>query len=665
MKRFIVCLLFLGLVNESAAQLSRYIIKLRDKQSTPYSLNTPSAYLSPAAIDRRTRYNILIDSTDLPVDPAYIDSLKNAGAVTILNASKWLNSVTIQTTDQAALNKINSFPFVITATPIAPRLMNRKPKSVQRSGLQSIKQNGRNLVAYRVLIDSFNYGLSATQVKLHKGDFLHNIGLRGQGMHIGVLDAGFLNFLTVPALDSIRTNGQIRDTWDFVSRHASVNEDNSHGMQVLSVMAANLPGQFVGTAPKALYYLYRSEDAASEYPIEEHNWVCAAERVDSIGGDIINSSLGYNLFDDPSFNYSFADMDGNTTIAARGADLAAKKGILVVNSAGNEGSNGWGRIITPADGDSVLAVGAVNANGAPASFTSRGPSADGRIKPDVASLGVGTIVQFPGGTIGPNNGTSFAAPNMTGLAACLWQGFREFNNMKIIDALRRAGSRFNNPNDTIGYGIPDVKKALIALTKEYSTASVNLSNCRTTITWNSKDMGAMKYEIERSTGSPAGFIKIGEKASSGSVFNNKTHQFSDTLINVPASTITYRIRQIFDTSAAGFAADFIDTIAVVLNNSACLATSIQPVDPGTNEIMLFPNPAKNILNIKITTPQAVPQLQIHITASNGQLISRTLKNKQAGTATFDLSISHLPPGLYLVSFYDGAKRMAVKELVKL
>jgi subtilisin family serine protease len=362
-----------------------------------------------------------------------------AGTVTILNISKWLNSVTIQTTDAAALAKINGFSFVQTSSPIAARMASDRNKFEQ----EQIQKPSVSHKETGIASDFFDYGSSFAQIHIHNGEFLHNIGLRGEGMQIGMLDAGFQNYLTVRAFDSARANGQFLGTWDFVAKETSVNEDNPHGMQCLSTIAANIPGQFVGTAPKASFYLFRSEDASSEYPIEEHNWVCAAERVDSAGGDMISSSLGYNSFDAPlaTQSHTYADMDGNTTMAAIGADLAAKKGILVMNSAGNEGGNSWGKIITPADGDSVMAVGAVNASGIPAGFTSRGPSSDGQVKPDVASVGVATVVQLQNNTIGTNNGTSFSAPNMAGLTACLWQGFQEFTNIKIINALQRAGSR--------------------------------------------------------------------------------------------------------------------------------------------------------------------------------------------------------------------------------
>ncbi|RYF84520.1 MAG: peptidase S8, partial [Chitinophagaceae bacterium] len=474
MKKLLVCFVFVVTATVVNAQFSRYIITFRNKATTPFSLNTPGQYLSQRAIDRRTRYGIAIDSTDLPVTPRFVDSLRLAGSVTVLNVSRWLNQVSIQTTDAAALQKINGFAFVQSVAPIAARIGSGSGRKEAREFYPLKTEKVEKVAA-----DYFDYGQSYNQVHIHNGEFLHNIGLRGQNMIIGILDAGFRSFTTLRAFDSVNQNGQVLGTYDFVAKETSVVEDDSHGMQCFSVIAANIPGQFVGTAPKANFYLFRSEDASSEYPIEEHNWVCAAERVDSAGGDLISSSLGYSIdMSNPVFNHTYAEMNGNTTIAARGADLAAKKGILVGNSAGNDGGNSaYHFISTPADGDSVMAVGAVTTGGAVAGFTSYGPSADGQVKPDVASVGVNTIVQTTGNTIGTNNGTSFACPNMVGVATCLWQGFQEFNNMRILQALRQSGSKATAPDDRIGYGIPDVKKAVLILLKDFSTASVTPSAC--------------------------------------------------------------------------------------------------------------------------------------------------------------------------------------------
>ncbi len=238
----------------------------------------------------------------------------------------------------------------------------------------------------------FNYGTNYAQISIHEGQFLHNKGFRGEGMTIAILDAGFYQYNTNPAFDSIRLNNQVLGTWDFVENKESVTEEHDHGMFCFSTIAANTPGKIVGTAPKAHYYLFRTEDAATEYQVEEQNWVAGAERADSLGVDLISSSLGYYAFDDASTSYTYADMNGKTAIITKGAEYAVKKGIFITNSAGNSGGDAWHYLIAPADGEHVMAVGAVDVNGNVAGFSSYGPSADNRIKPDVASVGSATVM---------------------------------------------------------------------------------------------------------------------------------------------------------------------------------------------------------------------------------------------------------------------------------
>jgi subtilisin family serine protease len=303
---------------------------------------------------------------------------------------------------------------------------------------------------------SFNYGQSYDQIHIMNGDFLHNAGYTGEGMVIALLDAGFQDANTLPAFDSLFANNQILGTWDFVAGEASVYEDYQHGMEVLSTIGGNLPGDLVGTAPKASFWLLRTEDASTEYLIEEYNWDAGAEYADSVGADIISTSLGYTVFDDPTENHIYAtDMNGHTTPSARAANIAFSKGMLVIASAGNSGGGPWQYISSPADGDSVIAVGAVDAFGQYASFSSTGPSADGDIKPNVAAVGQGTIVEYPGGVTGPGNGTSFACPVLAGSAACLWQAHPERNNKEIKDAIQQSASQYLNPDSLLGYGIPN------------------------------------------------------------------------------------------------------------------------------------------------------------------------------------------------------------------
>jgi hypothetical protein len=661
-KIFLILLtLFTAFFSEAIGQQpSRFLVKFKNKANNPYTLSNPSAFLSARSISRRTRYSIPYDSTDLPVTPRYIDSLASIPTVQILHASKWLNQVSVKITDTTpsniayVQNRINSMPFVLSYSAIAMRA------GIDKNALPADPAAER---MQRIEADYYNYGSAANQIKIHNGEFLHNIGLRGNNMVIGMLDGGYKNYLTMSSLDSARLNGQILGVYDFVVSDSSVNEDHQHGMECFSIIAANLPGQFVGSAPRSSFYLFRTEDVSSETPIEEHNWVCGAERVDSAGGDVISSSIGYNTFDSPFVSHSYSDLNGDVTMPAIGADFAAKKGILVVNAAGNYGATAWGKIITPSDADSALVVGAVSATGVPGTFTSRGPTADGRIKPEVASIGVGTTLQLPNNTIGTGNGTSFACPNMAGLATCLWQGFPEVNNMKIIDVLKKAGNRANNPNDTIGYGIPDLKKAFLMLLHDFSTATATISNCKTAIAWTSKDIAGMKFEMERSIAAQP-FVKIGETAGTGSIFAAHPYNFSDTLINVMAGSISYRIRQVIDTSTAGFSAGYIDTVNVTLTAS-CIPTALPQVNPYDNLIILQPNPTRGKVTLKITTENAIRDLRIQVADAAGRITANYKRSKASGAALIEIPSGNFARGEYFIRIYNGTKLLSSKKLVRL
>ncbi len=452
MKQALLGLIFLLFIAEAKAQYPKLIIQFTNKGTNPFNISSPSQYLSARAINRRNRYNISIDSFDLPIVPRYIDSVLSKGSVTLLSKSKWLNQILIQCSDQATINKILALPFVKSAKGVGYRPSvntTRFDETVQAAPPFTLAQRGQ--------ADAFSYGNNYNQVHIHEGEYLHNLGFSGQGMMIGVLDAGFSSYKTIPFFDSIRNNGQVLGERDFVAFDNSVNEDDSHGMFCLSTMAANYPGKMVGTAPKANYWLIRTENAASEYPIEEHNWVVGAEFLDSCGADMISSSLGYNTFDDPSFDHTYNEFYKNATTVTQGATVAAKKGMIVMNSAGNEGGNGWKYLIFPADADSVCAVGAVSQTGIVASFTSYGYP--GKVKPNIASVGLGTVLAGFGNNTTTGNGTSYANPNIAGLIACLWQAFPEFNNMQILDAVYRSCPNYNNPNDRTGYGLPNMRLA--------------------------------------------------------------------------------------------------------------------------------------------------------------------------------------------------------------
>lgn len=454
------------------AQLAphKYLIKFTDKNNSPYTLSDPSQYLSAKAIARRVNQGITIKYNDLPVTPAYIDSVLSTG-VTLYCTSKWFNSATIFTTDSAALAKIMSFPFVqsvdsiskIKPTSLISIFPEKKNSEVVINGRNSFVQN--NYSSERVV--SYDYGFAYNQVSMIGLDYLHNLGYCGQGMTIAVIDAGFWHADTMPVFDSLWTNNQILGYKNFVEPGVNLFDQNisTHGMMVLSIMGGNIPGQIIGTAPKANYWLLRSEDAPTENIIEEYNWASAAEFADSVGTDVINSSLGYTEFDQSWMNHTYIDMDGKTAPSSIAATIAASKGIIVCNSAGNSGSSSWHYIGAPADADSIITVGAVDDQENYASFSSTGPTSDGRIKPTVAAQGQGTVVASTSGGATSGNGTSFSSPVIAGATACLWQANQSYNNMLIIEAIMESASQYSNPDSLLGYGIPNFAAANLILSE--------------------------------------------------------------------------------------------------------------------------------------------------------------------------------------------------------
>ena len=645
---FLCCFIF----TELNAQQTRYIVKFKDKGTSPFSIANPSQYLSQRALQRRVRYSILIDSLDLPVTPRYIDSVRLAGSVTILNASKWLNQVTIKTTDAAAIAKINSFAFVVSSMPIAARAndaytpVNKILDGVDFTPLPVIDPTFES----RIQANALNYGASNGQVHLHKGEFLHNHGFKGETMQVAVLDGGFFNYQTLTTFDSVRLNNQIINTWDFVSNNASVNEDDSHGMTCLSTIAANMPGTFVGTAPKALFCLYRTEDVFTETRIEEHNLAAGYERADSIGVDVCTVSLGYTTFDFASQNYTYADMNGNTTMGAIASDIAAKKGMLPVIAAGNEGTRAWHFVTTPADADSVMAVGAVDTLGNVGNFSSFGPSSDGQIKPNVAATGVRAVVANPNtGQPVLSNGTSFAAPNMAGLTTCLWQAFPEYNNMAILDAMQRSASKFNAPDDRVGYGIPDMKKAFVILLKKSFTKQSSLSGCIASVQLNVKQDNTMNLVVERKQANEVGYTTLKTIAGTGN-FSNKNVSFTDDLSTVSTGIVSYRIRL----DIAADTSVYLDSLII---NAPQLCTN------PTNSLRVTPNPVVDNVNIIISREKA-SKIILSVTNAQGKRVYETTYQQPAGSQVKTINMQQMAAGIYFIKVFADDKKIETIKILK-
>ncbi|WP_412466615.1 S8 family serine peptidase [Pedobacter sp. KLB.chiD] len=423
----------------------KFRLVLKDKGQSNLSINYPETFLSPKAIERRRKQNIPIDASDLPIAPEYLKAIQQIGG-TIVAKSKWLNTVSVNCTDEFLIDKYKALPFVkdvILVWEGKRKAADTTPK------YNDVPQTGNNHTPNGPL----NYGSAFDNININNGQVLHNKGFRGAGIDIAVIDAGFINFKTNPALKNVHIKG----AKSFVYENDNPYSVDSHGIWVTSCMAANQPGTFVGTAPEANYWLLRTEDEASEYPIEEDYWVNAIEYADSVGVDIVNSSLyyttGYYL---PSSRYKFEDMDGKTAFATRGANVAASKGIFIVNCAGNEGN--W--VGTPADSPNVLTLGAIYSNLKISAFTCSGITTDGRIKPDVVAMGGGPSVVNESGNSEARSGTSYASPIMCGLAACLWQAYPKLTNVELMQVIRQSADRATKPEIPYGYGIANMQKAM-------------------------------------------------------------------------------------------------------------------------------------------------------------------------------------------------------------
>ncbi|MEI7726958.1 MAG: S8 family serine peptidase, partial [Bacteroidota bacterium] len=465
MKKLAIILI---LVLVSVAALSqvapqKYFIEFMDKTNSLYSINSPAQFLSYRAIERRQKQGIPIIENDIPVNESYINRIRTYN-VTVLTRSKWFNGITIYCLNPSIIDSIMRLPFVkrLYKSQFIENLNTSYSDNKFRLEEVLLNVTGQSPVPKKsgyMVNTGYDYGPSFNQIHMLNGDSLHKLGYRGEGMVIAVLDAGFLNVDKLPAFDSLRLNNQILGTKDFVKPGNNVYNEYLHGMEVLSCMGGNIPGQLIGTAPKAAYWLLRSEDATSEYLIEEYNWVSAAEFADSVGADVINSSLGYTEFDEASQNHTCKDMNGNTNPATRGANIAASKGMIVVCSAGNSGQKPWKCISSPADGSGVLAVAAVDASGIRAPFSSVGEAMT-RIKPNVAAQGAAAVVSSTTGAIMVNSGTSFSSPIMAGMAACLWQAAPAWSSSLITRSIELSSNQVSKPDSLLGYGIPDFIKAL-------------------------------------------------------------------------------------------------------------------------------------------------------------------------------------------------------------
>jgi len=453
----IILLLFIMSAFLAEAQTNQYFVFFKDKTGTPYSISEPTQFLSARSIARRQKQNIAINEEDLPVNPAYVNQVKTTGAITYFT-SRWWNGVLVEG-DATTISNINALSFVNGSVLVAPG------KKTLGGRLQSTKQK-KNTGADQLV--------NQTQLQQIGLDEMHTMGYLGEGIRIAIFDSGFLGVNLSTPFSLLFTENRIKQIFNFVNNTDQVYQNDDHGTEVFSVMAANTAGVYIGGAYKAEYLLYLTEDVTSEYRIEEYNWTIAAERADSAGVDVINSSLGYYDFDDSSMNYAKSDLDGKKAVITRAASKAIEKGMIVVCSAGNEGGNSWKLVTPPADAAGILAVGSVNSLRTLSNFSSQGPTADNRIKPDVIAMGSGTSVVRSNGTLGNASGTSLASPLIASLAAGLLQAFPSLTATELFDAIVNSADQASNPDNLMGYGLPHFKAVKNYIESELSEEIVSI-----------------------------------------------------------------------------------------------------------------------------------------------------------------------------------------------
>ena len=451
MNKKILSFLVLFLSCISFAQEDAWVY-FNDKPDAIFYLNNPLQMLTQRSLDRRTTQGIALDNTDVPISQNYIDQVIASNGITVMAKSKWLNALHIRGS-QSDIQALNSLPFV-NRIEFADRNLNSRSSS--NSSTNNIEAVNKQL---EVLVD-YNYGGSSNQIQMLNGHLLHQQDYTGQGKIIAVMDAGFPGVDTASPFQRLRDNNQILGGYNFPDRNTSFYTRGSHGTNVLSCMGGYVDNQLVGTAPDAQYYLFITEDVNSENPVEESYWVEAAEMADSLGVDVINTSLGYFTYDNPNYSYTYADMNGTKAFISRGADMAFSKGMICVTSAGNSGATSEPHIATPADASTTLTIGAVDAFENYVSFSSIGPSSDGRVKPDVCAKGLSATVSNTSGGITTASGTSFSSPIMAGMVASFWSAVPNMTNAQVVQFVKQSADLYSNPTVFKGYGVPDFQLAL-------------------------------------------------------------------------------------------------------------------------------------------------------------------------------------------------------------
>jgi hypothetical protein len=451
MKKLIIfSILIIGFMGH--AQIQDAWVFFADKENVATSIANPITILTQDAIDRKNLQGVTIDERDVPVNENYIQQIKAQTGITVYAKSKWMNCVYVRGTQNDIANLL-TIPFV-TSIEYADKSLNFLPPGDTQPPSDKFQIETSRVV--------YNYGSAANQIQMLHGNFLHEQDFTGQDMKIAVLDAGFPGFTSNPGFANVVNENRLLGTYNFIDRNTNVEQYSTHGTKTTSDIGGFLQDQFVGTAPQASFYLFITEDGSQENPVEEAWWVEALERADSLGVHVVNTSLGYQDFDNPNYDHTYQDLDGQTTFSARGGNIAFDKGMLLVTSAGNDGG-GFTFVGTPGDSQGVFTIGAVDEFGNYANFSSIGPTVDGRVKPDVMAQGAPAAVINTSGFVDFNNGTSFSSPILAGAIACLWQSRLETPNGQIMQLVRESANLYNNPTPQMGYGIPNFEVAFNAL----------------------------------------------------------------------------------------------------------------------------------------------------------------------------------------------------------
>jgi serine protease AprX len=473
--RIFLLLLFVSLTSFAEAQVNRYVVFFKDKNNSSFSTAAPQLFLSQRAINRRIKNQVEVTTQDLPVNATYVSEVKQTGALTFYT-SRWFNALLIQC-DAALLPTIEALPSVDNVELVAPGILNSNAAT-------------NNAAYLSARISSTKEIKTTSQLNMLGLDAMHELNIRGEGVKVAVFDSGFPGVNTVAPFSHLVDN--IKDTYNFVNRQTNVYRNDDHGTEVLSVMAAFIENSFIGGTYNADYHLYLTEDVGSEYRIEEYNWLFAAERADSAGVDVINASLGYNTFDNAAMNYTKLQLDGNTAVVTRAAQLASDRGIVVVVSAGNEGNNSWQLVTPPADAVGVIAVGSVTSTEIKSGFSSIGPTSDNRIKPDLCAMGSGTFVVRNTGNTGTTSGTSVASPLMASLVTGIIQRYDTLTKDEIVEVLKASASLAESPNNQLGYGVPNFAEVRLRL--EIVAGLENPESTRFAVYPNPADSGFVMIE---------------------------------------------------------------------------------------------------------------------------------------------------------------------------